>query len=333
MFKSLLKRLDPILDKTVIFGFDRMGYLLRQNLWDPQDIDVDMSGKVCVVTGANSGLGYATARALAERGAEVVMACRNQERGEQARHELIQASGNDKISLEIVDMSVLQSVRDFVYRLQENQTQLHVLINNAGALLNEKIITDEGFEASFATNLLGPFLMTTLLFPMLEATPGSRVIMVSSGGMYLARLHVDDLQFEKRAYNGALAYAEAKRGMMVLTKLWAEQYKDKVLINAMHPGWADTPGIQSSLPMFRFLTRLTLRDYEQGADTIVWMAVKPSFKVSGRFFCDRLERPEHRMESTRNALSEIEAYWKVLGQFSDCESPFPLSLILPTKAE
>lgn len=330
MFKQIIHKLDPILDKTVIFGFDRFGYLLRKNLWDPQDLEVDMRGQICVVTGANSGLGYATTRALAERGATVIMACRSRERGEQAQHELIQATHNEQIVLELVDLSLLSSVREFVGRLKAKYTHLDVLINNAGVLLNEKETTEEGFEKSFATNLLGPYVLTQELFPLLAAShspAGARVIMVSSGGMYLARLHVDDLQFDKRPYNGALAYAEAKRGMLILTKLWARAQADRgIRVNAMHPGWADTPGVQSSLPGFRLLTRAALRNNQEGADTIVWLALKRPLNTTGGFFCDRRERPEHRMESTRNAISEIESYWHKLGELSGCPAPFPLSL-------
>ena len=166
--------------------------------------------------------------------------------------------------------------------------------------------------------------MTHLLRPLLTAAAPARVILVASGGMYLARLHLDDLQFQQRPYNGTLAYAEAKRGMVVLNEIWAAELAESgIYLNAMHPGWADTPGVQKSLPAFRALTRLALRSYAEGADTVVWMAMKPEWQSYGQFWFDRRARAVHRLASTRNNPEELRRYWELLCELTGVTASFP----------
>lgn len=322
--KPLLTTLDHVLNQTVVFGYDRVGYYVRKPLWNEDDTQVDMTGKICVVTGANSGLGFAATKALAAKGAHVIMACRNAERGEKARLKIQEATDNPHLVLELVDLSRMDDVRDFCQRLQEKYTHLDVLINNAGALFNKRQETPEGLEKTFATDLLGPYLLTRLLLPLLKAAPAARIINVSSGGMYFGKLHLSDLQYRHRSYNGSMAYAEAKRGMMILTQLWSKALENtSITVNAMHPGWADTPGVADALPGFHQLTQLVLRDNTEGADTIVWLAVKPELNTSGKFFFDRKPREVHRSHKTRSSLSEIESFWKYLGELTEGPEPFP----------
>ena len=156
--------------------------------------------------------------------------------------------------------------------------------------------TDEGFELTFATNVLGPFLLTNLLLDTLRRGAPLRIVNVSSGGMYTQKLDVDDLQLEQREYDPPAFYAHTKRCEVILTELWAERLRGSgVSVHAMHPGWADTPGVRTSLPRFRKLTRPLLRDSAQGADTIVWLATadEPAER-SGLFWHDREPRPLHR---------------------------------------
>jgi dehydrogenase/reductase SDR family protein 12 len=318
-----LSRLDDLLDQTVLFGYDRVGYHLRQPLWDASETEVNLKGKVCLVTGANSGLGLATATGLAERGATVIMACRSLERGEAARQQVIQATGNQQVFVEALDVGLMQSVRDFATRL--DWPAIDVLIHNAGALLNERQQTSEGFEVTLATHVLGPYLLTNLLLPRLH---GARIILVASGGMYMAALHPEDLQFQQRPYHGATAYAEAKRGQVLLNKLWARAFAERgILVNAMHPGWADTQGVKDSLPLFRAVTQLILRNPEEGADTTIWLAANPNLRVSGEFFCDRRARGIYRSHQTRNSPSEIESWWQQIGELTHCPRPFPYRLV------
>jgi NAD(P)-dependent dehydrogenase (short-subunit alcohol dehydrogenase family) len=311
MLGRLFRTFDTVLDKTVVLSYTRLGYTLRQVTWDDNDLDVDMAGKVCLVTGATSGLGRATAEGLAHLGATVYMLARNEAKGKWVREGIVRRTANEKVHLEIADLSSLTSVREFGQGFQERESRLDVLINNAGALISERETSVEGFELSFATNVLGPFLLTRLLIPLLRASAPSRIVNVSSGGMYTQKLDVADLQFEHKPYNGVIAYAQAKRAQMILTELWAERLDGTgVTVNAMHPGWADTPGVQSSLPTFRRLTKRSLRTPQQGADTILWLAAaqRPA-GVSGRFWLDRRERGTHLLPGTQSSTRDRQRLW------------------------
>ena len=158
-------------------------------------------------------------------------------------------------------------------RLLANDEPVHVLVHNAGVLPRERRETEEGVELTFATNVLGPHLLTRLLRERLIASAPARVLFVSSGGMYTRRLDVDDLQSRRGTYDGRVAYARTKRAEVVLAERWAAELAGTgVVVHAMHPGWADTPGIKTSLPGFQRIMRPLLRTPEQGADTIVWLA-------------------------------------------------------------
>ena len=196
MASSLSRAFDKLLEWTIVLSFSQIGYILRHNMWDTAHLDVDMSGKTCIVTGANSGLGFATSVHLAELGASVIMVARDPARGQSAVREVVDRTGNPSVRLEIVDLSSLEAVRGFADRFLEQEDRLDVLINNAGVLLPERQLSADRFELSFATNVLGPFLLTNLLMPLLARSSPARIIFVSSGGMYTQKLDVDDLQSE-----------------------------------------------------------------------------------------------------------------------------------------
>jgi dehydrogenase/reductase SDR family protein 12 len=195
-----------------------------------------------------------------------------------------------------------------------DEPTIDVLINNAVVLPPERIITEEGLELSHATNLVAPFALTDALIPrMVESSP-SRIINVISGGMYTETLDVDDLNYEDSEYRGTVAYARAKRGLMVLTKLWADQLAGSgVTVNATHPGWVDTPGVKDSLPGFHRLMRPLLRSPKQGADTIMWLAASPDVaSVSGKLWHDRAARTEYRLRKTRETAEDRSRLWDEL---------------------
>ena len=326
MRRSLFRPFDTLLDKTVVLSYTRLGYALREADWDDADLEVDMSGRVCLVTGASSGLGKVTAEGLALQGATVYMLVRNETKGQNVRHGIIDRTHNKSVYLEIADLSSLASVREFASRFQDRESRLDVLINNAGALIAERGISIDGFELSFATNVLGPYLLTDLLMPLLKSGAPSRIVNVSSGGMYAQRLDVDDLQFEHKPYNGVIAYAQAKRAQVILTELWAEKLNDSaVTVNAMHPGWADTPGVQKSLPTFRRLMKGGLRTPEQGADTILWLAGAGSVaSVTGKFWLDRRERSTHLLPWTKITIEERQRFWDTCVRLTGVTTPSTL---------
>ena len=277
-------------DRMVLPGalaFTRFGYARSKRGWAP--LAVSLQGRTVVVTGATAGLGRAAAERLAGLDARVVLVGRSRDKLERARREIVDATGNRQLAIELADLSLMAEVRALAQRLLEREPAIHVLVNNAAVLPAERTLTAEGLETAFATDLLSPFLLTRLLLPRLRSSAPARIVNVSSGGMYLSGLDAADLQNERGRYDGSRAYAHAKRGLVILTELWADELQGSgVVVNAMHPGWADTPGVATSLPGFHRLTRAVLRTPEQGADTMVWLAAAAEAgKVSGKFWLDR----------------------------------------------
>ncbi|XP_065881298.1 uncharacterized protein [Euphorbia lathyris] len=276
-------------------NFTKSGFLEHSKNFKPEDMQIRIEGKNCMVTGANSGIGYATVEGLASRGANVYMVCRNKERGEAALSEIRTTTGNQNVHLEVCDLSSVSEIKSFTSRFVSKDVPVHVLINNAGLLENERVSTSEGLELNFAVNVLGTYAMTELMVPLLEkAAPNARVITVSSGGMYTTPL-TTDLQFSDEKFNGVEQYARNKRVQVALTEKWAEMYKDRgISFYSMHPGWAETPGVAKSLPSFNKSLSGKLRTSEEGADTVIWLALQPKEKlVSGAFYFDRAEAPKH----------------------------------------
>lgn len=303
--------LDRALDLTVVPGYSRLGYSVRSRWWDELP---RMDGRVALVTGATSGIGLAAATAFAGLGARVQILARDEERGERARKQ----SGAERVWE--CDVSSLRSVREFALRFREAQPELQVLVNNAGVLTAERALSVDGHELALATNVLGPFLLTGLLVPALEAGAPSAIVNVSSGGMYTARLPVSDLQSERRDYDGAAVYARHKRAQVVLSEMWAERLQGSgIAVHSMHPGWVDTPGLEQSLPRFHRLMKPALRTPDEGADTIVWLAA--SEHPSGRFWHDREERPTHILRRTRETDEERDRLWMECVRLTGLEVP------------
>jgi dehydrogenase/reductase SDR family protein 12 len=194
-------------------------------------------------------------------------------------------------------------------------------VNNAGVLPATRTMSPNGIELTFATNVLGPFLLTNLLLPLLKRSAPARIINVSSGGMYTQRITVDDLQSERGEFDGPTAYARTKRAQVILTELWAKRLDGRgVVVHAIHPGWADTPGVKASLPRFYRVTRPLLRTPEQGADTIVWLgAADQPGRRSGLFWHDRRPRPTHLLPWTKETRHEREQLWAQCVQLSGWE--------------
>jgi dehydrogenase/reductase SDR family member 12 len=304
--------LDTVLDRSIVGGYTNLGYRLRQRWWDDAELG-SMTGKVAVVTGATSGLGTAAAAGFARLGATVYLLARDRSRGEDAQAAVAEQATAD-IHLALCDLAELDSVREVARRLRSEVARLDVLVNNAGVLTEQRTLSADGIELTFAVNVVAPFLLTAeLLAPLRKAAP-SRVINVSSGGMYAQRLNADDLQ-NMQDFDGTTAYARTKRAEVVLTEMWADRLApDRIVVSAMHPGWADTPGVRSSLPRFYRLTRPLLRTPAEGADTIVWLgAAATAARESGRFWHDRAQRPVHLLRKTRESESARRHLW------SECE--------------
>ena len=191
-------RLTDLQDRLIVpglLGFTNVGYHWHKRSWKP--LAVSLRGRTVVVTGATSGLGQAAASQLAELGARVILVGRNPDKAEATRREIVAATGNDNVAVALADLSLLADVRKLAQQLLETEPRIHVLVNNAGVLLNQRTTTAEGNETALATNLLAPYLLTQMLLPRLRESAPSRIINVSSGGMYATGLALDDLQYEK----------------------------------------------------------------------------------------------------------------------------------------
>jgi NAD(P)-dependent dehydrogenase (short-subunit alcohol dehydrogenase family) len=311
--------LSRLVDPTIALSFDRTGFRIHSLAFRSDDLEVDLADRRCLVTGANSGIGYESALALADLGAEVALLCRSRERGEAAAEQIRSQTGNQRVWVEEVDVSRLASVRSAAARLRESPVD--VLVHNAGVLPERRLETEDGLELTFATHVVGPFLLTQLLRPALEKSTDARVIWVSSGGMYTRRLEVDDPNWEEREYDGVLAYAETKRAQVVLAELWADELRGTaVVVNSMHPGWADTPSVKTSLPTFYRLTRSFLRTPAEGADTVVWLAASPRASQWTRcFFFDRSIRRTYLLPFTKESEEERAQLWRM------CEEAYAAS--------
>lgn len=278
-------------------SFTHSGYLTHEKTFNREDLDVDLAGQHHLITGANAGIGFETSKALAARGASVHMICRNRERGEKALQEIVQATSSKSVELHIMDVGKMSDIATFCSEYLAGGKPIHSLIHNAGCMVPWSI-TDEKLEQNFATNLAGPTLMTEILLPVLRKTPGSRVIFVSSGGMYSEKLEVDHpFGDDLNPFNPTRQYARNKRAQIAFTKVWASRPENAgVKFLSMHPGWADTEAVREAMPDFYKRMKDSLRTPYEGADTVIWLAAARravDTLPNAAFVFDRAEAPKH----------------------------------------
>jgi NAD(P)-dependent dehydrogenase (short-subunit alcohol dehydrogenase family) len=300
--------LDNALDRLVVPGYTTAGYALRSRSW-AEIPAAALAGRDVLITGASSGIGAAAATGAARAGATVHLLVRDEQRGEKARQQIADAAAvgpGERLPLWTCDVSDLDDVRRFAAAFAADVPALSGLVHNAGVMTDSRQRSAQGHELTFATHVLGPFLLTKLLAEQLRAGAPATVVFVSSGGMYTARLEADDLELERRNFDGPGFYAHAKRIQVILAEeLAADAGGSGVAYAAMHPGWADTPGLRRSLPRFRRLVGPLLRSPEQGADTVVWLLAGSAATTSpGAFWHDRRPRPTHLLPRTRETAAE-----------------------------
>lgn len=317
--------LDAGLEVSVVGSFSRLGPSIRRRLfgWAPPPPGA-LAGRTALVTGPTSGLGRATAIALADLGARVVLVGRGEERLSRLRDELVRSHGTDRFPVVVADLGSLASVRAAAATVLASEDRLDLVVDNAGAIFAERIEGPDGIEATFALLVVGPFALVAGLQPLLRRTPDSRVIAVTSGGMYAQRLDLDDLQSRGGPYSGPGAYARGKRAQVALVREWARRARGGVTYTAMHPGWADTPGLAASLPAFHGLMGPLLRTPAEGIDTIVWLAAHPEPRsASGRLHLDRRARPFDRIPGTRLSAADRRRLWDEVVSLSGGADPAP----------
>jgi NAD(P)-dependent dehydrogenase (short-subunit alcohol dehydrogenase family) len=308
--------LDGAMDALVVPGFSRIGYAVRSRSFTPLT-EMSLSGKSVVITGHTSGLGLAAAKQMRAMGANLVLVGRDATRSTRAGNDVRNVAGEGSVDVMVADMGDLNAVASIAKAIASTRSRVDAVVHNAGALLKTRERTVAGHDLTIAVHVYGPFLLTHMLLPVLAASNG-RVITVASGGMYavplpdFARGH--SLELPDAKYDGTRQYAIAKRAQVTLNEMWAaDPAASEVAFHAMHPGWADTPGVASSIPVFRTVTRPILRTADQGADTISFLAAAPADALgSGGFWCDRERRSIHRLGSTRRADTPVarRALWE-----------------------
>jgi retinol dehydrogenase 14 len=282
-----------------------------------------LGGKTCLVTGATSGIGRATATGLARLGADVVLVARDPAKGEATAAGIEAATGNPRIELLEADLSSQASIRHLADEFTGGHDRLHVLVNNAGGYFATRHTTVDGLELTFALNHLAYFLLTNLLLDVLRASAPARIVNVSSGAQATGDIQLDDLQFERR-YRGRVAYSQTKLANVLFTYELARRLEGtRVTVNCLHPGVVRTNfGRDDETPMMRLLTPLVrpfMRTPEQGAETPVYLAASPEVEgVTGRYFAKK----QQKRSSPRSYDVELgRRLWEVSEQLTELRHP------------
>ena len=269
-----------------------------------------MEGKICIITGANSGIGKATAIGLAKLDATIVMLCRDKERGESAQNEIIELTGNNNVDLFLCDLSSLKEIRNFAIEFKSKYQNLHVLINNAGVMLSKKDISVDGFEMNFAVNHLAPFLLTNLLLDILKRSAPSRIINVGSAAHRMGKINFEDLQRENKKGRLMGLYGNSKLAMTLVSyELSRKLEGSNVTVNVLHPGLINTNlGRDRSSTSKGFASKF-FKSPEIGAETSIFLASSPEVEgITGKYFTKKKEK-----ESSKKSYNEEHAkrLWEI----------------------
>lgn len=267
---------------------DRLVFLA--NMWAAQrETDASLQGRLCVISGATSGVGFASAKKIAKGGADIVLVARNLEKAEYARN-VIASDSKVEVDIVIADFTNLDSVRSAVGIILEKYPRIHLLINSAGVFSTKRVITPGGFELSFCVNHLAPFLLTRLLLDRIIESAPARIIQVNSQGHRFGGLNINDINFGHRLYNGYWGYGASKTAQLLSIWELADRLNGtRVTVNAMHPGGVKTNLGNNNGPLYRWFARHIiwhlLKDPEMSGDAIYFLAAAPELSnISGRYF-------------------------------------------------
>ncbi|XP_036385142.1 retinol dehydrogenase 12-like [Megalops cyprinoides] len=262
----------------------------RRGPWDPRTCPVELKGKTAIVTGANTGIGKFVALDFARRGARVILACRSEARGSAAMREIRQRSGNEDVHLRLVDTSSLTSVREFADRILQEEKQLHILVNNAGASGLPRQITSDGLEVSFATNHVGPFLLTTLLLDLMKRSAPARIVNVSSVNHWRGTVDFAHFRGDNLSYGMDSVYNHTKLHNIICTNELARRLQGTgVTANSLHPGVVMTEVMRHYSFLVRFIFILVgiffFKSAEEGAVSTIYCAVSKEVEgITGKYF-------------------------------------------------
>jgi retinol dehydrogenase-12 len=281
----------------------------------------DLQDKIILVTGATSGIGEITARELARQGAHVIILARNRSKAERTQREIIAATGNERVDIVLADLSVLQQVRDVAAKLHDKYPRLDVLVNNAGLMFGaEREVSVDGYEMTLATNHLGPFLLTSLLFDLLQKSPAARIVNVASMAYRFSKPTLDDIQSE-RSYSAMWEYGTTKLWNIMFTQELAKRLREhgitNVTTNSLHPGAVATGyGKQSGgwLSAVLALGRPFMLSPEKGAETSIFLASNEGVgTTSGGYFSKKKPEP---VNSSFNTAANNQRLWQMSEQLT-----------------
>ncbi len=273
-----------------------------------------MTGKICLLTGANAGIGKVTAHRLAELGATVVMVCRNQEKGEAALDEIKKRSGSANVELMIADLASQSEIRRLAEDFKAKYDRLDVLVNNAGVYLPKRALTVDGIETTFAVNHLAYFLLTNLLLEVLKQSAPSRIVCVSSEAHKYGKIEFDNLQGE-REYKGIPAYSNSKLANVLFTRELARRLEGtNVTANSLHPGAVATSIFRNTPKPIEWLIKMFTMNPEKGAQTSVYLATSGEVEgISGKYFEKKLEKYPSRIAQDDDVARKL---WEVSEQMT-----------------
>lgn len=322
---------NKFLDSSIYFSFDRSGYERHASYFKEVPL---LAHQHIVITGCNTGIGYACARQLIEKGASVTLLCRDSDKSERAYQTLQSyrpkyiSDTLQKITLLKVDLNDQDALVSVAQRIT---TPVHGLIHNAGLLPRSLLYTKEGFELTRGIHLVAAMRLTWYLMPALIAgskswltsphsssnLPLARIIFVSSGGMYTQKLspHYFNSTESENRYDGVVSYAKSKRAQVELTHILQDHMPVGIDVQSMHPGWVNTTGVQDALPQFWQWTHNRLRTPSQGADTLTWLMSLPR-QDQAKFWFDRQARQPYLL-GKRCQPEARQALWKDLADAID----------------
>jgi NAD(P)-dependent dehydrogenase (short-subunit alcohol dehydrogenase family) len=281
-----------------------------------------MKGKICVVTGSNTGIGKETARGLAALGAKVVLACRDASKAESARDDIARSTGRSDLEVATLDLASTESIRAFAESFQREHDRLDVLVNNAGVFPMARSTTADGFESTFGVNHLGTFLLTRELLPVLRASAPSRIVVLSSALHYRGRMEWEDLEFKQRKYSGTKAYNQSKLANILFTLALSRRLEGSgVTVNAVHPGVVATELARDFPKLLIKIAGLFMITPKQGAECSLHVASSGELaSVTGQYFeKSRAKRPA----TVAHDLGAQERLWTLSEELVASPAPMP----------
>lgn len=290
---------NSFLDKTIFFSFDSSGFHRHRKINPNFQESLNQGGpKTGLITGGSSGIGEAAILELRDFGHRVLTCGRRQLEGKQDYFQL--------------DMSDWKQIDDFV----EQMPELDFVGLNAGGMPESFSTNDAGIELQMASQLFGHFYLIKKLLTLKKLRPGARVVWMSSGGMYLKKLHFDSV-FSNPSYDKIETYANVKRAQVILADILSSKpLFSNIQVFSMHPGWVDTPGVQDSIPGFWKYTKNRLRSPKQGADTLVWLFLTQKKLDRGGFYFDRQKVSPHLFSFTKESQADREKLWNLLEEYT-----------------